>query len=302
MGHLVILILVFSTLLGCQDTTPTDNFKSTQSTLAQARDKGTIRVGYANEAPYAYYDPEQDRLTGEAPEIARHVFKEMGIAKIEGILTEFGALIPGLKANRFDVIAAGMYITPERCKEVTFSNPTYGIGEGFIVQKNNPKNLHSYEDVAKHVTAKLGVVAGTVEISYAKALGIPDARLMIFPDALSALAGVQTDRIDAFAATSLTIQTLINKAKDERIERAKPFRDPVIKRKEILGYGAFALRKEDKDLIHALNIGLAEFLGSKTHLDMVKPFGFTKHELPGDVTAEELCTMRAVSDRKGEGE
>lgn len=288
--------------MGCQDTTPTGNSKSTQSTLAKAREKGTLRVGYANEAPYAYYDPAQDRLTGEAPEIARHVFKEMGIAKIEGILTEFGALIPGLKANRFDVIAAGMYITPERCKEVTFSNPTYGIGEGFIVQKNNPKNLHSYEDVAKHVTAKLGVVAGTVEISYAKALGIPDARLMIFPDALSALAGVQTNRIDAFAATSLTIQTLTNKAKDESIERTKPFRDPIINGKKTIGYGAFALRKEDQDLIQALNKGLADFLGSKTHQEIVQPFGFTKNELPGNVTAEELCTLRAVSDRQGEGE
>lgn len=294
------MILMIAALLGCQDTTPTDNSKSTQSTLAQARDKGTIRVGYANEAPYAYYDPEQDRLTGEAPEIARHVFEEMGIEKIEGVLTEFGALIPGLKAKRFDVIAAGMYITPERCKEVAFSNPTYGIGEGFIVKKNNPKNLHSYETVANHDTAKLGVVAGTIEISYAKALGIPEARLMIFPDALGALAGVQTDRIDAFAATSLTIQTLLNKANDESIERAEPFQDPVINEKQIIGYGAFALRKEDQELIQALNKGLAEFLGTQTHQEMVQPFGFTKNELPGNVTAEELCTLRTVSDRNGE--
>lgn len=288
--HPGVLILVFALLSGCQDPNSTEIPKPAKSTLAQAKAKGTIRVGYANEAPYAYYDPEKDRLTGEAPEIARHVFQKMGIEKIEGVLTEFGALIPGLKARRFDVIAAGMYITPERCKEVAFSNPTYGIGEGFIVKKNNPRNLHSYEDVAKHETAKLGVVAGSVEIGYARALGIPDTRVLIFPDALAALAGVQTDRIDALAATSLTIQTLVNKAQDERIERAKPFRDPVIKKKEIIGYGAFALRKEDKDLIQALNKGLAEFLGSKAHLDMVIPFGFTKHDLPIDVTAAELCS------------
>ncbi|MFQ5715816.1 MAG: ectoine/hydroxyectoine ABC transporter substrate-binding protein EhuB [Nitrospinales bacterium] len=297
--HYGILVLFFSAFLGCQDTPPTDNTKSAQSTLAQVKAKGTIRVGYANEAPYAYYDPEQDRLTGEAPEIARHVFKEMGIAKIEGILTEFGALIPGLKAKRFDVIAAGMYITPKRCKEVAFSNPTYGIGEGFIVQNNNPKNLHSYEDIANHDTAKLGVVTGTVEISYSKALGIPETRLMIFPDAIGALAGVQTSRIDAFAATSLTIQTLINKANDGSIERAKPFRDPVINGKEIIGYGAFALRKEDKDLIQALNKGLAVFLGSKTHQEMVHPFGFTGQELPGNITAEELCALTTIPDQKG---
>jgi len=296
--HPGVLILVFSILSGCQEPKPAEISKSAKSTLAQARAKGTIRIGYANEAPYAYYDPEQDRLTGEAPEIARHVFKGMGIPNIEGVLTEFGALIPGLKAKRFDVIAAGMYITPERCNEVAFSNPTYGIGQGFIVKKNNPKVLHSYEDVARHDKAKLGVVAGTVEISYAQTTGIPEGRLMIFPDALAALAGIQTDRIDAFAATSLTVQTLMNKAKDESIERAKPFKDPIINGKQIIGYGAFALRKKDHDLIQSLNKGLAELLGSKTHLEMVEPFGFTKQELPGGVTAGEVC-LGILTDRNG---
>lgn len=298
--HLGILILLLSNLLGCQDTPATDASKPLQSTLAQAKAKGTIRVGYANEAPYAYFDPEQDRLTGEAPEIARHVFKGMGIEKIEGILTEFGALIPGLKANRFDVIAAGMYITPERCQEVAFSNPTYGIGEGFIVQKNNPKNLHSYEDIARHETAKLGVVAGTVEIGYAKDLGIPQTRVLIFPDALAALTGVQTERIDAFAATSLTIQTLINKAKDASIERANPFQDPVINGKEMIGYGAFALRKEDHELIQTLNKGLAEFIGSPNHLKAVEPFGFTENDLPRDVSAKKICARGTSSEQNGE--
>lgn len=297
--HSAILSLLIATLLGCQDTQSTDISNSTQSTLARAKANGIIRVGYANEAPYAYYDPEQDRLTGEAPEIARHVFKEMGIEKIEGILTEFGALIPGLKAKRFDVIAAGMYITPERCQEVAFSNPTYGIGEGFIVQNNNPKNLHSYEDIARHETAKLGVVAGTVEIGYAKDLGIPQTRMLIFPDALAALAGVQTDRIDAFAATSLTLQTLINKANDESIERANPFQDPVINGKEMIGYGAFALRKEDYELIQALNKGLAEFIGSPNHLKAVEPFGFTQNDLPGDVTVKKICARGTSSEQNG---
>ena len=35
----------------------------------------------------------------------------MGINQVEGVLTEFGSLIPGLQARRFDIIAAGMYVT-----------------------------------------------------------------------------------------------------------------------------------------------------------------------------------------------
>ena len=33
--------------------------------------------------------------------------------QVDGVLTEFGSLIPGLQAGRFDIIAAGMFVTPE---------------------------------------------------------------------------------------------------------------------------------------------------------------------------------------------
>ena len=32
-----------------------------------------------------------------------------------------GFVIPGLNAGRFDLIAAGLFITPERCEQVAFS-------------------------------------------------------------------------------------------------------------------------------------------------------------------------------------
>ncbi|QPJ64368.1 MAG: ectoine/hydroxyectoine ABC transporter substrate-binding protein EhuB [Candidatus Nitrohelix vancouverensis] len=289
-------LLIFTAIIlsACQDSSSTNS--PVLSTLAQAKASGTIRVGYANEAPYAYYDPELGQLTGEAPSIARRVFQDMGIKNIEGVLTEFGSLIPGLQAKRFDVIAAGMYITPERCLEAAFSNPTYRIGEGFIVKKGNAKNLHSYEDVAKNDSVKLGVVAGTVELNYATALGVPRDRIKIFPDDLGALAGLQAGRVDAYAATHLTIQTLLEKANDADIERAEPFQDPVINGEPVYGYGAFALRKEDGELIAAVNEGLAKFLGSPDHLKLVQPFGFSKSTLPGSVTADALCASGAASD------
>src|SRR5690606_3307861 len=99
-----------------------------QSTLETARENGYIRVGFANEAPYGYATPSGE-LTGEAPEVAKAILARMGIEEVDGVLTEFGSLIPGLRAGRFDIIAAGMFITPERCQQVQFSEPSYGIGQ-----------------------------------------------------------------------------------------------------------------------------------------------------------------------------
>ncbi|MEI2415001.1 ectoine/hydroxyectoine ABC transporter substrate-binding protein EhuB [Orrella sp. JC864] len=260
-----------------------------QSTLERVKVSGTVRIGYANEAPYAYLDSATNEVTGEAVEIARVVLKRMGVEKIEGVLTEFGSLIPGLQANRFDIVAAGMYVTPERCKQVLFSNPTYGVGEGFLVQKGNPKGLHSYDDVKNDASARLGVVVGAIEAEYAQKVGIPSSQVVVFPDAVSALAGVEGGRADAYAATALTINDLMTKVTNQNLEKAEPFTDPVIDGQDVRGYGAFAFRQSDTDFAQAFDRELAEFIGSPEHAKLVEPFGFTKSELPGDVTASQLC-------------
>lgn len=263
--------------------------QSDETTLQRIQREGVVRIGYANEAPYAYIDRETSRLSGEAPEIARVVLKQMGVERVEGVLTEFGSLIPGLKARRFDIIAAGMYILPKRCREIAFTNPTYKIGEAFLVKRGNPINLHRYEDVASHPTARLGVVAGAVELAYAHATGIPEERIAVLSDAPSAVAAVQTGRIDAYAGTALTIQDMLNKAGDGVVERAKPFTDPVIEEESVIGYGAFGIREADKALLEAFNQQLDRFIGSEQHRKLVRPFGLTEAELPGNMTAERLC-------------
>lgn len=278
---------VITLMQGCKPAAESDG--KTESTLDRIRRQKVVRIGYANEAPFAYKDSKTGRLTGEAPEIARVIFRQMGVEEVEGVLTEFGSLIPGLKAGRFDVIAAGMYITPERGKEIAFSNPSYSIGEAFAVLKGNPKNLHSYEDVVAHKSATLGVVAGTVERGYARAVGIPDERIIVFPGAPSAIEGVRAKRVDAFAGTSLTIQDLLDKEATGAVERALPFTDPVIKGKTVRGYGAFGFRKDDHLLLQRFNEGLATLVGTPEHAALVRPFGFTIDELPGRITAEALC-------------
>jgi len=260
-------------------------------TLEEARAGETVRIGFANEAPYGYQDTDTGKVTGEAPEIARVILERLGVENYEMEVAKFGELIPGLKAGRLDIVAAGMYIKPERCDQVSFSTPTYRIGEAFIVKKGNPLDLHSFEDVAKHESARLGVMGGAVEHGYAKKLGVPEDRIVVFEDNPTAVKGLQSGRIDAVAATEATVTDQLAKADDPGIERAEPFSQPVIGGKTIYGYGygAFAFREEADDWRKAFNKELETFIGSKEHLELVRPFGFNEDNLPGDVTTEQLC-------------
>lgn len=254
-----------------------------ETTLEKAKRQGYIRAGFANESPFGYATPE-GKLTGEAPEVARAVLAKMGIPEVDGVLTEFGSLIPGLRAGRFDIIAAGMFITPRRCEQIAFSEPSYGIGQAFLVKEGNPKQLQTYADVAKQPDVRLAVMAGAIERTYAKEAGVGMGQLMTLPDPPSMLAAVRAGRADAAALTALSIANLVAKA--EGVESTEPFAE--VAGKSVMGHGAFGFRKDDDDLRAAFNKHLKAFLGTEEHLALVTPFGFGEGFLPTQTTAE-LC-------------
>jgi polar amino acid transport system substrate-binding protein len=254
-----------------------------ETTLEKARSQGFIRVGFANEAPYGYATPD-GKLTGESPEVVKAVLAKIGIPQVDGVLTEFGSLIPGLLAGRFDIIAAGMFITPKRCAQVQFSEPTYGIGQAFLVKKGNPKSIKDYGTISSNQDLKLAVMAGAVESGYAKAAGIGMAQLVILPDQSSLVKAVQTGRADAAALTALSIADMASK--NEGVESTPPF--GTVAGKSVVGHGGIAFRKEDKDLYEAFNNELKKFIGSEEHIKLVTPFGFGKGFLPTKTT-EQLC-------------
>jgi len=278
----------FGLLVGLPTSGCTREDRPSESTLQRIRRIGVVRIAYANEAPYGYRDFETGRVTGEAPEVAREILGRIGAERIEPTLTAFSQLIPGLQAGRYDMIAAGMYITPERCRQIDFSDPTYAVGEAFLVRRGNPKNLHSFADVMRH-DARLGVVGGTVELQYAEKIGVLDRQLVIFPDNATALAGLRNDRIDAFAGTELTVRHLVALAGIEDVEVASPFEQPVLHEGRTRSYGAFGFREADDDFRRAVNRELEGFIGTEEHLSLIKPFNFTRRELPGDVTAADIC-------------
>ncbi|SDG98230.1 ectoine/hydroxyectoine ABC transporter substrate-binding protein EhuB [Desulfosporosinus hippei] len=278
-------------LLGLAGCGTTDSGSKAKSTLETAKERGYVVVGFANEKPYAYQTPD-GKLTGEAVEVARTALKNMGISEMKGELTEFASLIPGLNAKRFDMITAGMFINPERAKEVDFANPEYSIGEAIAVKKGNPLNLHSYKDIAANPDVKIAVPGGAFEYEYLLKSGVPLKQIMTVPDMPAALSALQSGRADALTATGPSVQATLETANNPDLERVMDFVQPVIDGKEVKGYGATAFRKDDQDFREAFNSEIQKLKESGELLKIISQFGFTEQELPGDKTAEELSTPR----------
>ena len=258
--------------------------------LDRIRNDGRVKVGFANEAPFGFRD-KSGNLTGEAPELARAIFKAMGVNQMEPVLAKsFDALIPGLAAQQYDIIAAGMFITPERGQQIAFSNPDYFGSNAFFVKKGNPSGIKSFDEV-KSSGIKLGVLGGAVEKGYAQASGVAGNKIITFPDQNAAFQGMLADRVQAVALTSASLRwTLSQNYAGRPLEVTEPF-VPVVEGKEQPNFGGFGIRKADTDLLNAFNAELKKLQDANGVLPLIQRFGFTQTdvETAKEQTAANLC-------------
>lgn len=261
--------------------------------LAQANDlqkikaRGVLRIAVANEIPYGYIDLK-NQPQGVGPDVARHIAKQLGITKINWISTTFSGLIPGLRARRFDMVAAEMAILPQRCPHVLFSQPNSSYGEGLLVAQGNPKNIRSFEHFAT-ATDLIAIMAGADQLEMLQALGVPHERMVTLASNSDAISTVATGRAVAYAATSATIYQLARK--DNRVEAADPFIDPVINGKAVRSWGAFTFHPDSEALAHAVDQVLAQFKQTEEWREIMTRHGFSQTDAAESFarTREQLC-------------
>ncbi|WP_067966059.1 ectoine/hydroxyectoine ABC transporter substrate-binding protein EhuB [Nocardiopsis trehalosi] len=262
------------------------------TTLDSLREQGFIRAAINNEPPFGYMD-DNGEATGEAPELLRAVFKELGVEEIQAEAVAWDGLIEGLKARRFDVVAAGMYITPERCAEVAFSEPDYKVQQAFMVPKGNPKGLETFDTVAEDADITIAVLNASVEQGYAEGAGVPAEQMEVVGDAAAAIDLLENGRVDAAALSTFSLNyQLEQRGTGDEYEVTEGF-TPVVDGEEVIPAGGFAFRKGDTELLEAFNQVLADFKENGRLTEIGEPFGFDEAAHPGDLTTEQLCAEPA---------
>ncbi|MFF9787958.1 MULTISPECIES: ectoine/hydroxyectoine ABC transporter substrate-binding protein EhuB [Streptomyces] len=253
--------------------------------LEDLRKKGTVRMGIASEPPYASINSKGE-LTGEAPAVAKTIFRRLGIKNFEPVPVEFQALVPGLHSFQYDVIVAGMFINKARCAAVLFSDPDYESKDAFLVRKGNPDNIHSYADIAKG-KYRMGSGIGYAEIDYAVGNGVKKDTIQTYGDQIAGMEALEAGRIDVFAGTALTMIEALKTGAHPKVEMTRPF-TPEVDGKPQRDGGGYGFRLGETKLRDAFNAELQKMKKSGELLRIAKPYGFTK-EFMTDLTAKELC-------------
>lgn len=262
---------------------------SAESTLDCAKRTGTIQVGFSNEKPYSFKQPDGS-LSGLDYELARAAFTKLGIKKVDGVAVKFSTLIPGLKAEHFDVIAAGLFIRPHRCAEIAFAEPHIQIADAITVQKGNPKNIHSYDDVLKNPDFKIGTQQGSASRKDFDRLGIPESQRVVFQDFSEVFFALKAGRVDLTSSTIFAANETVAADGGESVERATPFTLPVFDGKPSINYLGFGFRKDDKDLVAAFNEAITAIRATPEYDAILAKYAVTPSDVPpSDVRLADIC-------------
>ena len=261
--------------------------------LEQAREKG-LRVGFVQEDPFGYIN-EAGECTGFDIEVTRAAAKRAGIEDVICVHLAWPGLIPGLLADRIDLIPVGMSVQPARCEVAAFSDPYQTYGTGAMVAPGNPKNIHSIHDFADRDDIVVALALGTPHKDVMEELGVPSDNYIFFPEQIQQFDAVRTGRADALLTNSTFINRYISKEGTDELERALPFEYPVARNSGHL----FRPSDEEAGFLSMWNDILREMKIDGTMKQIGDQFGWTDSDLLGPEVTRDGCCSGDFNDNVG---
>ena len=209
---------------------------------------GVLTVGTLSDAPPSICINSAGQFTGFDNELLRAVADRIGL-KINFVGTDFSGLLAQVASRRFDAGSSSITTTDARRKTVGFTNG-YDFGYfSLVVPTGSP--ITGFGKLAKG--QRIGVVQGTVQEAYVvDTLHLDPVK---FPDYNTVYASLKTRQIDAWVAPSQQAVGTVQAGDPATIVENTFSLDNFV---------AWAVAKENKPLIDALNAGLDAVIADGT--------------------------------------
>ena len=198
---------------------------------------------FAMEPSYPPFETtnEKGEIIGFDVDVANAICKEIqATCKFKG--EAFDALIPNLKAKRFDASISAIDITDARAKQVLFSDAYYDSTASYVTLKGKA-TLESAKNV--------GVQNGTTFQQYTVA-ETKQYTTKAYASLQSAILDLKSGRIDMIFGDTAVLADMISKEPEMQFVGEK------VANKKYFGNGlGIAMHKSNKELAEQLNKGLA---------------------------------------------
>ncbi len=218
---------------------------------AFAEEKTYINGIDAKYPPFTFID-KSGKLEGFDIDSINWIAKEMGFKVVHQPI-KWDEVIPTLKSKKIDMVASGMSIDEPRKKEVNFSTVYYKTVMVMVAKEN----CSVMPDKTMEPNVKWGVQQGTPEAHWIQDNLIEDKgktfKLMPFDSAPTIMQNIMNGNIDIAAISRSTADEFIHKGMSIKIIGRYGQPDDLT---------AYAVRKDDPQLLATLNEGLKRLMAS----------------------------------------
>lgn len=209
---------------------------------------GTLTIGTSAEyEPFEYM--EDGEYKGFDLELAQAIADDLGLElKIENV--DFDTIVPGVASGtKYDMGIAAITATPEREKEVGFTDSYYTDDQAIVTMADNTEITgDNYADALNAEGMKIAVQSGSTAEAFAKE-NFPNAELVPFKNATDCFAAVQSSQANALVTNrSVAAQLVATSFSNEQ----------VIKQISTGEEYAIAVNKDNTALLDALNDSIAK--------------------------------------------
>ena len=267
---LVLLLIVLICLSGSAQA---------ETTLEKIARTGTLTIGTrTGSPPFGYVDKNNDWVGFSielvenviAPVLSKKIGKQLKVDKKESTPQ---TRIPLLASNAVDLIAETMTDTQSRRESVDFSITYFVTGAQFLVKKGNAINGLK-ATAGKRIAAQQGSTNARIIRER-----VPTAKLVEFPDQPAAFQALAQGQVQAYTNDGIQLAGLKAKA---------PRPDEWLVVGEFFSYEPYgmAMRKNESDFRHAVNVGLMDAIESGRYFEIYEKWLGQKGEVPYPLSAE----------------
>jgi polar amino acid transport system substrate-binding protein len=224
---------------------------------ASAEDK-VVRIGTEGAYPPFNFIDQSGKLAGFDIDIGLALCEKMQV-KCDLVAQDWDGIIPALVAGKYDVIIASMFITDERKKVVSFTNPYYAAAMTHVVAKDS--GIAEFTDAAL-AGKTVGAQSSTTQAEYIQKT-YPSADIRLYKTQDEANLDMANGRLDVMVGDVIPMLNWTTKTDDGKC--CKIAGEPITD-KAFVGEGVgMAVRQEDNDLREKLNKALADIQADGTY-------------------------------------
>lgn len=163
--------------------------------LDAVKESGKLVVAMsADYPPFEFHSTKDgaDKIAGVDADLANAVAKEIGV-DVEFKEMTFDGLVGALKADKVDMVISGMSPSPERKKNVDFSD-VYYTGKNVLIVREGEEDKITSEDQVKSM--KVAAQKGSIQETYANKIGCTGLKsLESVPDLMMELKNGNVDAV-----------------------------------------------------------------------------------------------------------